>query len=190
MDCDLLLKGGRLIDPAAGIDAEMDVAIAGGRVAAVDRDIPAATARDVRDVAGRVVVPGFVDLHAHVFPGVTWLGIDGESHYLAHGVTTVLDAGSAGASNVAGLRRFVLQASRLRIFAAEQKFLIGIRLLSGSIDASRARLRCVVTSNGRIDSIRSPNNSTRTGLNQSGAKMSTRPPRTENSPGSSTAVVR
>ncbi|TIN57101.1 MAG: amidohydrolase/deacetylase family metallohydrolase, partial [Mesorhizobium sp.] len=63
MQFDLLLKGGRLIDPAAGLDAPRDVAIANGRVAAVDADIPADSAAQIVDAGGCIVTPGLVDLH-------------------------------------------------------------------------------------------------------------------------------
>ena len=64
---DLILRGGRVIDPGSGIDGHMDVAISNGRIAAVRPDIPAAQARKVIDVSGFYVIPGLVDLHAHVF---------------------------------------------------------------------------------------------------------------------------
>ena len=66
MHIDLLLKGGRLIDPASGIDAQRDVAIADGRIAAMDADIPAERAVRVIDASGCIVAPGVVDLHSHV----------------------------------------------------------------------------------------------------------------------------
>src|SRR4051812_1609898 len=64
---DLILRGGRVIDPANGIDARMDVAVAGDRIVSVQADIPATQARRVVDVSRFYVVPGLVDLHAHVF---------------------------------------------------------------------------------------------------------------------------
>ena len=64
---DLVLKGGHVIDPASGIDGIRDVAVSGGRIAAVRADIPAAQARRLVDVAGLYVMPGLIDLHAHVY---------------------------------------------------------------------------------------------------------------------------
>src|SRR5262249_28776945 len=64
---DIVVRGGRVIDPANGIDGRMDVAVTGNRIASVKPDIPASQARRVLDVSGLYVVPGLVDLHAHVF---------------------------------------------------------------------------------------------------------------------------
>src|SRR5712692_5656431 len=64
---DLVLRGGRVIDPASGIDARLDIAVAGERIAAVQANIPVTQARRVVDVSGLYVVPGLIDLHAHVF---------------------------------------------------------------------------------------------------------------------------
>ncbi|TIX53217.1 MAG: amidohydrolase/deacetylase family metallohydrolase, partial [Mesorhizobium sp.] len=69
MQFDLLLKGGRLIDPASGLDAQRDLAIAGGRIAAIDSDIPFERAARVIDATGSIVAPGLIDLHSHVYWG-------------------------------------------------------------------------------------------------------------------------
>ena len=68
-DYDLLLKGGHVIDPAAGIDKVRDVAFKDGKVAAVSAGIDASAATDVRDVSGRIVTPGLIDMHTHVYWG-------------------------------------------------------------------------------------------------------------------------
>src|SRR5947209_6833293 len=99
MQFDLLVKGGRLIDPAAGVDAPRDVAIANGRVAAIDADIPATSAAQVIDARGCIVAPGLVDLHSHVYWGGTSLGVDADRLAAKSGTTTFIDAGSAGAGN-------------------------------------------------------------------------------------------
>ena len=90
----LLIRGGRVIDPANGIDARLDVAVAGGRIASVQANIPAAEARRVMDVSGLYVVPGLIDLHAHVFGYEGSLAPDETA--LAAGTTTVVDAGGSG----------------------------------------------------------------------------------------------
>jgi dihydroorotase len=110
---DLVLKGGRVIDPAAGYDAVTDVAFANGRVAAVGPDL--GPAREVRDVAGKLVVPGLIDLHTHVYWGGTSLGVDPDLYAKPCGITTVIDAGSAGPGNFAGFRRHVIERSEVRI---------------------------------------------------------------------------
>ena len=101
MTYDLLLKGGTLIDPAQGIHAVRDVAFAEGKVAAVGADLPRAAA-EVIDCSGHLVSPGMIDLHVHVFAGVSHYGVEPDPHCLARGVTTAVDAGSAGADTFPG----------------------------------------------------------------------------------------
>lgn len=113
---DLLLKGGRVIDPDQGLDATMDVAFAGGKVAALGADLGQA-ARELRHVAGRIVTPGLIDLHSHVYWGGTSLGVDAETIAKRSGTTTFVDAGSAGAGNFAGLRKFIVEPAAPRILA-------------------------------------------------------------------------
>jgi dihydroorotase len=114
---DLLLSGGTLVDPAQGIHARRDVAFAGGRVALVAQDLPRAEAREVIDCTGRVVTPGMIDLHVHVFAGVSHFGIEPDPHCIAKGVTTAVDAGSAGADTFPGFRKYVIDVSATRLFA-------------------------------------------------------------------------
>src|SRR5664279_6600729 len=104
---DLILKGGRVIDPKNKIDAVMDVAIAGGKVAQVAPGIAASQAKMVVPVDGLLVVPGLVDMHAHVFAGTMGseytgeLGVRPDGFTFRSGVTTVVDAGSSGWRNFA-----------------------------------------------------------------------------------------
>ena len=114
---DLLLKGGRLIDPASGIDAPKDVAFADGKVAAVEDDIPVERAARVVDAGGCIVAPGLIDLHSHVYWGGTSLGVDPDRLAARSGTTTYVDAGSAGAGNFLGFRRHVIERSKVRIVA-------------------------------------------------------------------------
>ena len=114
---DLILRGGRVIDPSQSIDGVMDVAFAGGKVAAVGRDLKRGPATDVRDVTGHIVSPGLIDLHTHVYWGGTSLGIDAEEFCRASGVTTSIDTGSAGPGNFAGFRKHVIERSEVRILA-------------------------------------------------------------------------
>jgi dihydroorotase len=117
MPYDLLLKGGTLIDPAQGVHAARDVAFTGGRVAAVGEDLPRADAAEVIDCSGRLVAPGMIDLHVHVFTGVSHYGIEPDPHCLARGVTTAVDAGSAGADTFPGFRKYVIDVSATRLLA-------------------------------------------------------------------------
>ena len=114
---DLLLKGGTLIDPAQSLHARRDVAFQDGVVVAVGEDLPAAEAAEVVDCRGVYVTPGLIDLHVHVFWGVSHYGIEPDATCLAHGVTTVVDAGSAGADTFPGFRKYIVEASATRVFA-------------------------------------------------------------------------
>lgn len=114
---DLLLQGGTLIDPAQGIHAVRDVAFRLGRVAAVEESIAAESAGQVIDCRGRLVTPGMIDLHVHVFWGGSHLGIPADPNCIAKGVTTAVDAGSAGADNFPGFRKFIIDTSDTRLFA-------------------------------------------------------------------------
>jgi dihydroorotase len=117
MRFDLLIKGGEVVDPGGGHEGPLDVAVARGRIAAVDREIPADAAFRVIDAAGRYVTPGLVDLHTHVFPKVTYWGIDPDPVASTSGVTTWNDAGSAGALTLPGLREYMVDRARVRITA-------------------------------------------------------------------------
>jgi dihydroorotase len=117
MNYDLLLKGGTLINPAQGIHARRDVAFAGGKVAAVGDDLASAEAHQTLDATGCLVTPGLIDLHVHVFWGVSHLGIEPDPTCLARGATTVVDAGSAGADTFPGFRKYVIEVSATRILA-------------------------------------------------------------------------
>ena len=112
---DLMLRGGRVIDPASGRDGVADVAFADGKVAAVGADL--GEAKDVRDVAGKIVTPGLIDLHTHVYWGGTSLGVDAPTIARRSGTTTFVDAGSAGAGNFPGFRAHVIERTEPRILA-------------------------------------------------------------------------
>ncbi|MEO7221539.1 MAG: amidohydrolase/deacetylase family metallohydrolase [Devosia sp.] len=117
MSYDLLIKGGRVVDPAQGLDAISDIAFAGGKVAMLAPDIPKTDATDVRNAAGQLVLPGLIDFHTHVYWGGTSLGVDAEETAIASGTTTFVDAGSAGAGNMAGFVKHVMERSAPRILA-------------------------------------------------------------------------
>jgi dihydroorotase len=126
MRYDLILKGGHLIDPAAGLDARHDVAFSAGRVAAVETDIPREAGREVVDLAGAYVAPGLIDLHAHAFIAGHDLGVETDPICRATGVTTLCDAGSTGAANFAGLREYVMARAETRVLAFLHVSAIGL----------------------------------------------------------------
>ena len=111
---DLVLQGGHIIDPANGRDEIADIAFAGGKVAAIGRDLPSAGATIV-NVAGKLVTPGLIDLHAHVYWGGTSLGVDAAEIARKSATATFVDAGSSGPGNFHGFRRHVIEASPVRI---------------------------------------------------------------------------
>lgn len=117
MRFDLLIKGGEIVDPATGTFGPRDVAVRRDRVTAVERDIPAESAFRVIDATGLLVTPGLIDLHAHVWHGVGYYGIDADPIGALSGVTSWVDAGSAGAFTLEGLRRYIIERSQLRIAA-------------------------------------------------------------------------
>ena len=117
MTFDLLVKGGRVIDPANDRDEVRDLGIARGRIEAVEPDLPAESARRVVDATGLLVLPGLVDLHAHVYRGFTFISVDADEIGPHTGVTTWVDAGTAGALTFAGLRDEVIRPATVRIYA-------------------------------------------------------------------------
>ena len=114
---DLLIREGTVIDPSQNLNGRMDVAIAGGKIAEVAANIPPSQAREVVSAAGKIVCPGLIDIHAHVYADVTTQGLAPDTYYLPRGVTTVVDAGSAGYTTVAGLRKYIAAVSRTRVYA-------------------------------------------------------------------------
>ena len=117
MPFDLVLRGGRVVDPSQKLDAVTDVAFSGGKVAMVGNALKVDPGTDVRDVSGYIVTPGLIDLHTHVYWGGTSIGIDAEEFCRTSGVTTAIDTGSAGPGNFAGFRKHVIEPSQVRILA-------------------------------------------------------------------------
>ena len=114
---DLIVSGGRVIDPSQGIDAVCDVALADGMVALVAENIPTNQSGDVIDATGLIVTPGLIDLHTHDFWGASRYGIDPDTVHIARGVTTVVDAGSSGSHTFPAFRKYVIDRAMTRIYA-------------------------------------------------------------------------
>ena len=114
---DLVIAGGRVIDPAQDLSAVRDVAILHGRVARIDEHIPRAQARQVFDATDKIVTPGLIDVHSHVYEYGTPLGVNSDVVGNRSGVTTIVDAGTTGATMFPGFRKFVIEGARTRIYA-------------------------------------------------------------------------
>ncbi|MEA2697017.1 MAG: dihydroorotase [Myxococcales bacterium] len=114
---DLVIKGGKVVDPSQKLNARRDVGIRFGHIAALDADIPAARASRLIDATDKLVTPGLIDLHTHVFPYGSALGIPADELVPFTGSTTMVSAGDAGANNFAAFRRYVIAQSRTRMFA-------------------------------------------------------------------------
>src|SRR3954454_2135506 len=124
---DLVVRGGRVIDPSQDLDAVVDIGIIGPRVAAIGTDLLARGVRsEVVNATGLIVTPGWIDLHTHVYWGVAPLVIDADAHCLQRGVTTAVDAGSAGASTFPGFKRYVIDVAATRIVAMLHLAAIGM----------------------------------------------------------------
>src|SRR5216683_437558 len=111
---DLLVRDGTLIDPARSIAAKRDVAFSGGRVAAVAETLTGEAIETI-DAAGGLVTPGLIDIHTHVYRALS-TGRHADQTSLANGVTTVVDAGSAGWMTLPGLRDYVIPAYQTRVY--------------------------------------------------------------------------
>ena len=113
---DLLLKGGRVIDASRGIDEPMDVAVEGGRIARMARGIPPSEAQEVLDVSGKIVAPGLVDVHTHVYhPGRNWNHPDVAG--VRSGVTTIADAGGPGSADFEDFCDYVLPKAQTTVYS-------------------------------------------------------------------------
>ncbi|MGY3573571.1 MULTISPECIES: amidohydrolase family protein [unclassified Bradyrhizobium] len=114
---DLVIKNGDVIDPSQSLRGKRDIGIRWGIIEAIEDDIPAARAARTIDASGKLVMPGLVDLHCHVYPYASAIGIPADELVQFQGTTTVVSAGDAGVNNLAALRRFIVAQSRARIYA-------------------------------------------------------------------------
>ena len=122
---DILLKGGHVIDPKNSIDGKMDIAITAGKIAQVAKDIPAKDAKRVINVTGLYVTPGLIDMHVHAFHGTDpdsyiadgWDALPPDGFTFRAGVTTIVDAGSAGWRNFRAFKKQTIDRSQTRILA-------------------------------------------------------------------------
>ncbi|MGE3509313.1 MAG: amidohydrolase family protein [Vicinamibacterales bacterium] len=152
---DLVFKGGRVIDPSQNLSAERDVAVLAGRIARIDANIPAAQARWIYDAKGKLVTPGLIDLHTHVYKYGINIQVDPDIVGFGSGVTTLVDAGSTGAGTFMAFRKYVMEPHPTRIYALLNISTIGlvvtneIYLDPRMVDA-RAAIRTINANRDRI----------------------------------------
>jgi dihydroorotase len=116
-DYDLLIKGGTVVDPAQKLHGLFDVAVKDGKIAEVAPNISSGRSQKTVSAVDRIVTPGLIDVHVHVFDKATAGGINADRTCLAHGVTTAVDGGSAGYPAIAGFRKYVAETSATRLYA-------------------------------------------------------------------------
>src|SRR6266478_316920 len=112
---DLLLKGGDVVDPSSGLNGPSDVAVQAGAIARIAPNIPSVEAARTIDVTGKVVAPGLIDLHAHIFEGVNRTGVNPDLAGVHSGVTTIVDAGSSGAATFGAFPRHIIPSCATEI---------------------------------------------------------------------------
>jgi dihydroorotase len=123
---DILLRGGHVICPASGINGVMDVAVRDGKIAAVQKDILPATAKETIDLRGRIVLPGMIDTHAHVYRYVSGrFGLDADLVGVHSGVTTLIDQGGPSCMTLPGFKHFVANTAKSRVYAFLSSYLVG-----------------------------------------------------------------
>ena len=114
---DLVIKGGDVLDPSQSLRGKRDIGIRYGMIEAVEADIPAARAERLLDASGKLVTPGLVDLHSHVFPYGSAIGIPADELVAHQCTTTCVSGGDAGANNFAAFRRHIVAQTRTRLYA-------------------------------------------------------------------------
>jgi dihydroorotase len=114
---DLLISGGTVIDPSCNRKGKFDIGVKDGRIAEISPHIVPGKSRNIVSAADKLVTPGLIDLHVHVYEGVTESGVNADKYCIARGVTTAVDAGSAGYPSIAGLQKYVIRPSATRLYA-------------------------------------------------------------------------
>ena len=114
---DLVIKGGDVLDPSQSLRGKRDIGIRYGMIEAVEADIPAARAERLLDVSGKLVTPGLIDLHSHVYPYGSAIGIPADELVAHQCTTTCVSGGDAGANNFAAFRRHIVAQTRTRLYA-------------------------------------------------------------------------
>ena len=150
MTFDLLIRGGEVVDPSQNLRGVRDVAVKDGRIAALAESLPDADTKRTVDARGLIVTPGLIDLHVHVYPGYGPFGIEPDPLCPAGGVTTLLDAGSAGSYAFDAFVRNVISRAETEILALVNLSCIG--LVAANLGELRDRRYADVP--GVLDAIR------------------------------------
>ena len=123
---DIVLQGGRVIDPATGRDGIADIGIAADRIVAIEPSLPTDAAREVIDVSGKVVTAGMIDTHGHVYQHVTGkFGLNADMVGVQSGVTTVVDQGGPSCMTIPGFRNFIVAPAQTRVLCFISAYLVG-----------------------------------------------------------------
>jgi dihydroorotase len=130
---DLLLTNGRILDPSQNIDSIADIAFKDGKVQEISSTLDKEKASQIRDVSGKLVTPGLIDLHTHIYWGGTSIGIDPTDYARRCGTTTMIDAGTAGAGNFAGFKAHIIEPCEPRILAYLNISFAGIFAFSDTV---------------------------------------------------------
>lgn len=123
---DTLIVDGAVVDPGSGLVGRYDVAILDGHITAIAPMLEPGAATRIIDARGQIVTPGLVDVHTHIYWGMTYWGIEADPVAARTGVTTWVDAGSAGAYTFPGFRRYVAETSRTRTYCLLNLSAIGL----------------------------------------------------------------
>lgn len=130
---DLLLTNGRILDPSQNIDSIADIAFKDGKVQEISSTLDKEKASQIRDISGKLVTPGLIDLHTHIYWGGTSIGIDPTDYARRCGTTTMIDAGTAGAGNFAGFKAHIIEPCEPRILAYLNISFAGIFAFSDTV---------------------------------------------------------
>ena len=117
MTFDLLIKNATILDPSRDIYEKKDIGVGSGKIRSIENSIPDKNAIDIIEAKDKIVIPGLVDLHVHVWWGVAHLAVEADPFCLDRGVTTAIDAGSSGSNTIAGFQRYVMSKTKTRILA-------------------------------------------------------------------------
>ncbi len=141
---DVLLRGGHVICPASNLNGVMDVAVRDGKIAAVQKDILPTSAKETIDLRGRIVLPGMIDTHAHVYRYVSGrFGMDADLVGVHSGVTTLIDQGGPSCMTLPGFRHFVVNTAKSRVYAFLSSYLPNLYSpdcinIQATVDAAKA----------------------------------------------------